>query len=268
MYRIRLHVLRDLVPRLITIPESPRPVLQLPSRRRPDPRADGGGTCPVQGGCPGRPRWAAGRRHRGAAVRLAVIVPATRARRRARPKPICDRIGHVSHRLVGAGEIGFQHVRGDSMGPEDGPFAAEPRTARPGCRRRAPRPLRLGRPSTHASFPVDAHRPGALLDLPCSRLHVHSPGGAPPHPCLHRRRAVEAMPGARAMSRRPPARAGARRRQQAVRSRPRARGRPPILRHDRGRLRYLPSGVSGSGCTTSTRTSIASCSRSLLGCAD
>lgn len=30
VYRIGLHVLRDLVPRLITIPESPRPVLQLP----------------------------------------------------------------------------------------------------------------------------------------------------------------------------------------------------------------------------------------------
>ncbi len=30
VYRIGLHVLRDCVPRLITIPESPRPVLQLP----------------------------------------------------------------------------------------------------------------------------------------------------------------------------------------------------------------------------------------------
>ena len=30
VYRIGLHVLRDCVPRLIPIPESPRPVLQLP----------------------------------------------------------------------------------------------------------------------------------------------------------------------------------------------------------------------------------------------
>ena len=71
-YRVGLHqLLRDDSPRFIAIPESPRPVVQIPLGQRPDPRSDGGraaATAVVVPGGPRRPR----RRTRATGVRVEV----------------------------------------------------------------------------------------------------------------------------------------------------------------------------------------------------
>ncbi len=56
VYRVGLHQLqREDSPRFITIPESPRPVVQIPLGQRPHPRPDGCGAAATAMARPGRP---------------------------------------------------------------------------------------------------------------------------------------------------------------------------------------------------------------------